>query len=146
MIQFYRIQQFWPHNQCSPYHKVIALGLAQFALLLHCGGGGARPFWDWVLLLLHYCVFPTFVALINIGHWTRAQLRLPSLSRAANHLFERLPPWPARKSNVWKYFLIDWVINIRNYLATVADLATERVPLLLLKPLPLSHADPAASF
>ena len=36
MIQFYRIQQFWPHNQCSPYHKVIALGLAQFAPLLHC--------------------------------------------------------------------------------------------------------------
>ena len=36
MIQFYRVQQFWPHNQCSPTHKVIALGLAQFALLLHC--------------------------------------------------------------------------------------------------------------
>ena len=30
MSQFYRVQQFWPHNQCSPTHKVIALGLAQY--------------------------------------------------------------------------------------------------------------------
>ena len=36
----------WPHNQCSPTHKVIALGLAQFAQLLHCGGGGTmKQFW-----------------------------------------------------------------------------------------------------
>ena len=44
MIQFYIIQQFWPHNQCSPTHKVIALGLAQFTQLLHCGGGGTQCF------------------------------------------------------------------------------------------------------
>ena len=43
MIQFYIIRQFRPRNQCSPYHKVIALGLAQFALLLHCAGLPGLP-------------------------------------------------------------------------------------------------------